>query len=172
MKEDAMQTDKKQNEEKETDDKRLIITKIKYKEVKSEGYRLDITYAEYNGMKDTKETVFKSYEPPHVDFIQALEGLKPVVLDMLELPDDYGKDLTVQGVTVGTGATITALKKIKTLDDKVLCLNTPFMQFSGCLMNDLQMPLPPFAEIAVEELIKEAEEFMDGKRQYTQLKLV
>jgi len=157
----------KEETEKQTSDTNIRISKIKY-----DGKETEVHYIEWSGETgiDTKETVFKSLDMPHSDFINALEDLTPELLFLLELPDEYAGNMNTRGISLGQGAVITAVKKFPDLGNKALCLNTPYLEFEANCKEGI-IGLPKRTELMIKKVEGEAKLFMEGKRKNMQGKL-
>lgn len=123
-----------------------------------------------------KKVIFECKETPHPDFEVVLKELKPEVLYILELPEEYDTNMEIRGCSLGQGAVITAVKKFEWLGNKAFCINTPHLMFERNVdKNDPnQIPLPKRTEILINKLIEEAVQYLNGKRKNQQgrLKLV
>jgi hypothetical protein len=82
--------------------------------------------------KDSTVHELTSFDNPEPEFTAALQAFVPEVLALLELPSDYGKGMTVIGVSLshnddqGTGIVVTCLKEL-TGANAPLVLNTPHL---------------------------------------------
>jgi len=102
------------------------ITKISIKAEK-----VSISYIlQENQDKDTHEVNFYSYDIPEPDFVRTLQSLDADVISILELENEYKKNLKVVGVSIkneeaGLGCCIQAIK-ILNFNDAPFCINTPY----------------------------------------------
>ena len=118
--------------------------------------------------------VLKTKEPPHPDFVAALQAFKSEVLKLLELPAGYGKAMTVTGLALThakdrVGVVITSQRKLDGCNSP-FNLHTPHLQEAGdddsagtWLSDDLLKLIG-----AVE---KHAQDYIDGTRAQAELAL-
>jgi hypothetical protein len=98
---------------------------------------------------------------PHPDFFAALDGLKPHLFDVLSFPDAYRIGFSVVGVTIKhptdapTSIIVSATKELA--GGMVATFNTPLC------------PPGARAEAALEQLYRESEQLLDGKRAQKEL---
>ena len=146
---------REQNTNKVLNKEDINLCKIKW----SDKSRLEIHYNDYNE-GDTKEVIYKSADMPHPDFLEALYELKNELLYLLELPEEYGDNLEIRGVSSGQGAVITAVKKFDSLGGKAFCINTPHLRYESSIeQGSEETPLPKRTEIMIKKLEEEAPSF-------------
>jgi hypothetical protein len=142
----------------------MNFTKIKHSRKDS---KVNIEWTTLDGPDQRESTKHEreSFDPPHPDFVKALDDLIPGVLRLLDLPSPYLSGLSVRGVTFAwvnddqEGAVVTLLKELKDLDAP-LVLNTPLFPFGAT---------PGLEARLFDRLRAEAREYLDGKRAQTDL---
>jgi hypothetical protein len=115
----------------------------------------------------------KCSEPPKAPLIQALEALKPHMMQFAELPEDWADAITVRGITVGDkgGRMTVAIRGVRDLEDSntPLSINTPLhVREKMDDENDSEVEKGTFAEDcyeAVRRLERLAIEYVNGDRQ-------
>lgn len=138
----------------------------RFKKIKYDGEVLTLVTLD-SGVKWEKEETTTSREAPHPDFIAALGALVGPVLELCELPEDYGQGLTVRGVSFSAdedgnrGAVVTTLKQLDTVPAP-LVLNTPHV--SERPDADGVCGMPDDLSDALDALEREAAAFARGKR--------
>jgi len=139
------------------------ISKIKY----TDGL-LEIEIQEAEGTRE-EESKYRNRETPRPELDKTLQALKPEALKICELPDDYGKNMRVSGVSLShkqdvMGATITLVKKL-THSNTPFVINTPFLPSEPYNHADQNAPtLSTITVKLIETLVDEAEEYIDGDR--------
>lgn len=126
------------------------ITKVKF-----DGEKVEIHYgASYMPRRFT----LVSLDQPTTEFVQALQNFSDAVVEILELPSDYKRGMTVRGVTISYDeegnpkCTITAIKALENSNAPAV-FNTPH----GCeFRNDA---------VLLEALSEQAGLYLDGQRQ-------
>ena len=137
----------------------MEFTKIKYNKDKVE-LKYHIEQDEYK---------ISSFDKPRPEFQQAMQKLVVSVVDICEFPEMYGESIDIISVSLSyssgiMGATITALKALDT-SYAPLVLNTPHLPTQDYSGNNPNAPLLPENAIkAIENLIEEAELYLQGKR--------
>lgn len=117
------------------------------------------------GVSDSKHTTLTSHDDPEEDFTEALQGLAPIVVRMLELPASYADGLNVIGVSLtysemqGRGVVITCLKEVGSFNAP-LVINTPHLVEE----NEHGPEMPGDLIDALDELQEAARRFKDGHR--------
>lgn len=120
---------------------------------------------------DKGEHRLTSYDDPHPDFLNAMRALVKPALRLLDLPDMYGKEITVSGVSLtyedkrGRGAVLTLQKKLETCPAPLI-LNTPYLPEDG---GEHGVSLPSEIRDAIDDLLLEAAQFLKGKRSQGEL---
>lgn len=106
----------------------MLFTKIKW-----DGNKVELKW-ETNPNDDTVTHELTSYDPPEPEFEEALQELIPDVLALLELPEGYGEDMDVTGLSISysgdsdrMGVVVTCQKEL-TDANSPLVLNTPHMK--------------------------------------------
>jgi len=134
--------------------------------------KIVLNYDEENKNGDWDEYSMVCGEKALPEFYEAMKNLSSFVLDMCELPKGDSSKIRVKGVSFSyggdndtMGATITA-SKLLTHSNTDLNLNTPhkieeFYSENG----DENQLMPDGCAYALEELIKQAERFLDGERE-------
>jgi len=150
----------------------------KIKVAKSEATARDRIVMEFekpNG-PEFDEYALTSGDKAAPEFHTALQALAQDVVEMCELPDDYRQRIVVKSVSLSyggensvMGATITAQMMLKK-SNPPLMLNTPhkaedYYAESG----DPKQLLDPACMRRIHALIIEAEQFIDGKREQTDM---
>ena len=146
----------------------MTITKVK-----STGDKVHIEYEQLSdsGLPDEYSITCNQKAKP--EFYLALNELAKHVLHICDLPKEYAEDLSVIGVSFSyrdeiMGAVISARKML--LDcDSPLFLNTPHMPEKAYGKTAGNKLLPQKTVEALDELIQEAEAYVNGDR--AQLKL-
>ena len=144
---------------------------MRFKKIKFDGDTVTLVTFDARAKWEKEETV-TSREAPHPDFIAALGALVEPVLDLCELPEDYGLGLTVRGVSFSEdddgnrGAVVTSLKTLDTVSAP-MALNTPHV--SERANNDGECSMPPALDRALRALEREAYGFLQGKRAQSDL---
>jgi|GEM_PF-6420331 len=140
--------------------------------VKFDGKEVKINYSKRIKDDEHVDCQFVCKDLPHSDFENALEKIKNDFMDILELPEEYGADLELRGLSIKLddflskeGVTITGLKKLNS--GKQVCINTPYLEFS-----DENSVLTERTIKKINHLEDEAFKYIDGKRKNAQLKLV
>ena len=138
-----------------------------------------VTIIESEGTEfsDSTETKYVRYGVPHADFTKALDALVPHVRDILELPSNWKLgDIRITGVTVSCsedteveGAVISGLVTLTTATSP-FSFNTPHLPFDQYAEGNEAPLMPEDAVDAIEEVRKEARQFLNGKRAETDQK--
>jgi hypothetical protein len=143
----------------------IRFTKVKYRpseEITEVSYQKPI-----NGGHD--KIAVESPQEPHADFIQAMQGLRALVLDGAEIREVADvEEIDVRGINLSytdetIGVVITAMRKLKKSSTPML-LNTPLRLMS---FPDNTPPERTFSDneiAAIERLLEAAKEFLEGKR--------
>jgi hypothetical protein len=137
----------------------MEIKKIKY-EAKHE--KVEIEWGSVQGPegRDTVAHSLTSFDPPHPDFVVALDSIVPGVLSLLELFEEYSAGMTVRGITFASvsedqeGAVVTCLKELVAVPSP-LVLNTPLFPIGV---------RPGLDEKAFDRIRAEASRYIRGKR--------
>lgn len=139
-----------------------MFTKIKYKDGE--------TVLEWKDT-DAKQSIvhsLSSHDEPRPEFHAAMQKLVEAVLQLCNLPEDYGSEMKISGVsltkhdTMGLGCTITAIKKVPHINSP-LVINTPFATETGG-DGESDGGLWPREIALLEALISEAERYRKGDR--------
>lgn len=115
---------------------------------------------------DSHEHKFRSSAAPHPDFVQAMAAFSVPALRLLELPLAYEDNLTVSGLSFtyeeqrGRGLVVTLQKKLGGAPSPLI-FNTPYLPEDGGEHNP---SLPAAFAHAIDDVIAEAREFLNGKR--------
>jgi len=147
------------------------VTKIK---ISDEPHRIRIEYAKGIEFEDADEYMISSKEKGEPGLYAALQDLKEDVLEMCELPEEYGETMLISSVSFShandiMGATITASKTLK-MSQSPLILNTPHkpsMPYSET--GDESVCLGADAITRIESLIRFAKRYIDGEREQLEL---
>lgn len=110
----------------------MFLSKVKIKD-----NEVEIHYGQRPLKTDSEETVFRSYDKPSPEFLSCLQPLKSYLLQVLELDEDYGDNLTITGLTVkhenpdgdddeNYGCVISGVKNLEE-SAAPFCLNTPYI---------------------------------------------
>ena len=144
---------------------------MQLKKIKIKQNEVDIAYEIEMNTSDFKEVKYRSFDKPLPSFYEAFDALKQDVIMILELPDDYEKDLLVQSVAFSyggedkvMGAVITALKKVSTANSPAT-LNTPHLGVAS--YSSSSNGLPVFSGATGNRLYAlkdEAIKYLDGDR--------
>lgn len=127
--------------------------------------KTELTWTTSAGGEDVIVATLASYDLPEPEFREAFAALVPHVVQLLELPEDYGEGMKVTSVSIGRndhqglGVVITALKKISGAKAP-LVINTPHVveiDESGPEMTDALFH-------AIEELEARAARYVQGHR--------
>lgn len=115
------------------------------------------------------------HDNPLPSLYKALDGLKPHVVSLAELPAKDEEKLSVTGITVSTKgeavqATITAKKPLKR-NKRVLNIATPILPMYENEENKEADHMSDDEAAAVEKLIKEAKKYIAGDRAQGKLAL-
>lgn len=121
------------------------------------------------------DSVLKSKEAPHPDFLAALQALKPDVVKLLELPASYGKAITVTGIRLThvkgkRGVVISCQRKIEGCNSP-FNLHTPHMteasdeDANSTWLSDELLAL-------LDTVEARAKEYIEGVRAQAELALV
>ncbi len=149
----------------------MRIQKVKYKKGK-----VEIHYLYKREDKET-ELVLRSDEEPIEDFKRALEDLREFVVEICELGNVSLEKIDVTGVSFSwsgeeeaMGATIIAQRSLQ-YSNAPLNLVTPHKieNISGNI--DPLQEMNPEMKDALEELIAQAKNYIDGDRRFKQLEL-
>lgn len=128
----------------------MYITKVRITKKGTE-----IHYEEYNANGAAETQVLKSEDKAMPSFYKALENLKPHFLTLLDLPEGWGKGMTMVGLVAtykdGMEFSMMAEKSILGFEKGVL-LRTPKGMFSGEAKENLAA------------VCDEAERFIHGER--------
>lgn len=123
---------------------------------------------------DLDDHMLNSADKAAPSFHDALQALSQDVIEMCELPDDYRKRIIVKSVSLShtdgiVGATITATMELED-SNSPLNLNTPH-KFEEALSEpgDPKQILDPACSRRIHMLIIEAEQFVAGKREQTDM---
>lgn len=144
------------------------------KKVKYSHERVEIEYEESPKEGEVNKFSISCAEPPGPGLDKALQSLKPEVLALCELPEEFGKGMTVTTVHLSekdgnTGAVITVVKKLTKRANGVVVLNTPHVPTVAYDKGGRGPHLSTDAADAIEELRKEAFAYIKGKRAQTNL---
>lgn len=143
------------------DEPRRNFTKIKW-----DGKQIYLAWQTKAG-NDTVESTLSSKDEPHETFHAALQAFAPGMLELLQLPQAYGRELHVRGVSINyesdgrMGLVITALKMLNTTAP--LVLNTPHQKEEGDL-DEAGTFISRATRQRLDELVAEAERYIDGHR--------
>ena len=137
----------------------MKITKVKIKPNSTE-----IGYLESDAL-ESKEVVFKCWDKQSKEFVESLQVLKPHVIYILELPEEYAETLTITGISIkyeeyGIGVVISATKELDSLDAP-LCLNTPYIPPQR--NENMHTPMSGILEMTVDKITAMAQQFMEGQ---------
>ncbi|GJG88753.1 hypothetical protein tb265_39340 [Gemmatimonadetes bacterium T265] len=136
----------------------------RFKKIKFDGATVTLEWTD-GGRKWEKVEVFTGRELPHPDFTAALAACVPVVLDLLELPDEYAHGMTVRGVSLSVddegheGAVVTCLKALDAVPAP-LVLNTPHVSTRENAEGEPSMP--DALGDALETIKREAQCYLAG----------
>jgi hypothetical protein len=124
-----------------------------------------------------EERDITSHDAPLKKLDDALQALAPVAAKVLELPPDYAKGIVVHSVGIsytkaGTRSAIIYFKKALDATSTNHGMDTPSFQIddAGDGEEGRRQVVPKHAAL-VDELIDQAEDYADGKRQQVQLPL-
>lgn len=108
---------------------------MRFTKIKWNGEKVELRWTTHSGETlDTIEHKLVSYDPPEPEMEEAFAAFVSPVLDILELPEMYGKDLRVTGASVNwggesdrMGVVLTCLKDLAETNAP-LVLNTPHLK--------------------------------------------
>jgi hypothetical protein len=147
-----------------------MLTKIKHSKGETE-----ISWREENNIKgESVEHKLICSESPRPELVSALQEFAGYVIDLCELPGEYGDSLTVTGVSIsendhmGTGIVVTSLKKVTKANSPVV-INTPHL--SATASCDGGPKWPPYVNGMLTRLESEATLYREGKRAQQELPL-
>jgi hypothetical protein len=120
---------------------------------------------------NVKESVLKSADSPHEDFITAMQSLSKVVRNILGWADDYAEHtLKVNQVSFShhddtevKGAVITGIVGLDTADAP-FCFNTPHIPYDQYSESGCSPTMPLFAQALLARVEQEADAYIHGKR--------
>lgn len=139
---------------------------MRFSKIKYNGKFVTLAWEDTNPARDLA-TSLTSAQTPHPDFTAALDAFAGEVLDLLELPLEYGDTLKVTGLSISTqddgrrGLVVTALKGVK-CSPAPLVLNTPHLPEPGEDPNAPALSRYMLALLVNAEI--EASLFVAGKR--------
>jgi hypothetical protein len=110
-----------------------------------------------------------SNENPLPSFTKALDALIPLTCQILEVPENYSTNLTVQGITMGTMRDVATVsihaKKSLSLAGKMLKLATPpVLMSTPKTEGGITPPLKDEQASLVDEVVEEAKRYVKGER--------
>lgn len=149
------------------------FTKIKYNPKKG------MVHLEYKAGKQLlDEYTVKCTEAPHPNFLKCLEAFKTHVTEICELPSDYAGRITVRGVSLNyggeddvMGCVIIAGMELQN-SNAPLNLNTPNKiecMYNQDMPDDEKVLMSADMRDDIEELIHEANLYVEGERAQTSL---
>lgn len=156
-------------------DSRIFFNKIKVK-----GVDVDLSYSQVKG-EDIISSTLKKSDDPLESFKEAIQALKPEVITLAELPEEWSKDIVVLGMTLKygdlqngnqlKGFTISATRYLET-SNSPMNFATPYKEFPNIEdeENELSEVLAAVQE-KINVIIVEAEKYLNGQRAARQLKL-
>lgn len=119
----------------------------------------------------------EAHDAPLEKFYDAMKGLAPVVASIMEVPSEWAAGITVNKLSISytkNGTRSATIQFTKVLD-RTTCqhpLKTPMFQIDdGGKGEDTRRQCTPKHAAAVEEMIKRAEDYANGKRSQMQLGL-
>ena len=132
----------------------MEFKKIKYSEKKG----VQLEYIDNNNI-----FTVQSFDKPDPELYNSLQALSGYVLSVCELPEDYLGRIETTGIALSrcedkSSVTIIATMDLLKMDKRKLNLITPHIEYSG-------MKTQP----AIEHIIKQAQSFLDGKREQVDL---
>ena len=124
-----------------------------------------------NAEKQESETIFKSFDDPHPDLVNAMNDLVKTVYNILGIPRDlWTGDMKVSGVSFSegetsgiSGAVITAQVKVEGADAPLI-LNTPHLPFEKTGPTSGGKVMERVDVERLERVREEAASFLTGKR--------
>lgn len=146
------------------------ITKVKIKDE-----TVEIRFKENLGNIE-KESILKSEESPHPDFMRCLNDLVPAVYEILQLPSEWRYGLmSISSVSFSysedtdvEGAVITGQVKLDTANSP-FCFNTPHLPFDQYSESGNSPLMKDQSQDKLHRLKKEAKAYINGKRAQTDL---
>jgi hypothetical protein len=143
------------------------VTKVSY-----DGKRVKVQYQIPRAEKEEPdEFALVCNDRPAPTLLLALEGLRPHVAAICQLPAKYCEMMEVRGASFSfagpdeiMGAVITALKSLPTARGP-LVLNTPYLSSAPMSETDEAPLLSPAAREALEEVAREGLRYVDGERE-------
>lgn len=118
----------------------------------------------------------KTKDAPRPEFHTALQALKPHLLEILELPEGYGKSMKMTGLSIAIKGDVTnvILKAKKTLQNTASCCNliTPKKPLGANEESAGDDVMSDEAVDAINLMIAEAKLFINGERNQAELNLV
>ena len=133
--------------------------------------KIQMEYEVKNPKGGSDEFSFSCADEPKPSFIVALNDLKPDVLEMCELPDDYLDRIRVSGVSFSYGGenetmgAVIIASMVLYKSNVALNLNTPHKteDFYGETGDEKQL-LNPKCVSRLNRLVEEAEDYVKGIR--------
>ena len=137
---------------------------MKFTKIKFDGETVTLEWQELLFEDDRKTTTFESKEDPEPGLNRALQALAPLVLRMIEAPEDWGA--LVKGVSVKhpgdqRGLVVTAVREIEATNSPFV-VNTPYLLESG--EGEETAPLAAKVFKALDALEKQAARYIAGHR--------
>lgn len=146
---------------------------MRFKKIKiTSDEKIHLEYEEENRQGSFDEYSFTSSEKPRPEFYKAMQDLAEFVCEICEFPSEDVEKIAVRGVSFSyageddtMGAVITAQKEL-IYSNCPLNINTPHKpsDFYSEQEGDPDQLLSSDCVYALEELIEEAEKYIDGER--------
>jgi hypothetical protein len=147
-----------------------MLTKIKHSKGETE-----IIWKEENGLTgESIEHKLTCSEPPRPELVDALQAFTSYVIELCELPSEYGDTLSVTGVSInenehmGTGIVVTSLKKVSKANSPVV-INTPHLSKDASCDGGPKWPV--YVAGMLDALESEATLYRQGRRSQQELPL-
>ncbi len=137
----------------------MQFTKIRY-----DGSNVELTWEEADG-EETRTTKLFSTDPPKKPFQEALNAFLPNVLELLELSEQYGQDMSVRSVSVqhkrggSEGLVVSCVKSLPETNAPFV-LHTPYL----LLLEDEADSVVASMDEALSDLRQQAQRYLDGDR--------
>lgn len=137
---------------------------MEFRKIKYNNDKVEIKYT-----IETDQHRLSSLDKPRPEFIEAMQKLVKPLVKICEFEEDYGDTIDIISVSLSytsgiMGATITGLKSLKS-SNAPLVINTPHLPTEDYSGNNPNAPTLPIEAInRIEELIIEAELYLQGKR--------
>lgn len=140
---------------------------VTFQKVKWNGTEVKLVWSTSSLVAEVEHSL-RSFQAPHQDFVDAFRAFIPLVLELLELSDEYASDFKVIGFSINTeedgrlGLVVTCAKQLADANAPLI-LNTPHLRER----NDEETTvgfLPDRWLDALSDVQSAAEAFLEGRR--------